>query len=149
VPRKPKFTRIPKVSDLMLAGVPPEALATYAAIADHTNNKSGLAWPSMRRVGQIIGRSTRTVSRHVHKLVECGVLELVERRRHKGRFSSYLFKVDFIATSGHERPLGKRGPIYRGTKRIMNTPNPPQESQEEHRRREAAERRAGYEWLFE
>ena len=35
-----RFTRIPKVHDLVLAGVPTEVIPTYCALADHTNNKT-------------------------------------------------------------------------------------------------------------
>jgi hypothetical protein len=37
-----RFTRIPKVHDLILAGVPPEVILTYCALADHANNRTGL-----------------------------------------------------------------------------------------------------------
>jgi hypothetical protein len=52
-----RFTRIPKVSDLIMAGVPTEAIATYAALADHANNKSGLCWPRMETLARRLSRS--------------------------------------------------------------------------------------------
>ncbi len=42
MPAKPKFTRIPKMRDLMEAGVPAEAIPTYCALTDYANNKTGL-----------------------------------------------------------------------------------------------------------
>jgi hypothetical protein len=33
-----RFTRIPKVHDLILAGIPTEAIPTYCALADYSNN---------------------------------------------------------------------------------------------------------------
>ena len=47
MPAKPKFTRIPKVRDLIEAGVPAEAIPTYCALTDYANNKTGLCWPKM------------------------------------------------------------------------------------------------------
>ena len=166
-----RFTRIPKVHDLILAGVPTEAIPTYCALTDHANNKTGLCWPKMETLARTLGRSVRTVQRHLHLLKECGLIEFVERRRHKGRFSSYLYKVLHITrtTTGHGRRAVRGDPIYRRTKRSVTPPNsPPMEGygwlfgrdgdpeaeeeyknyQEQGRRREAARRREGYEWLF-
>jgi len=172
VPAKPKFTRIPKIEELVLAGVPTEAIPIYCALSDYANNKSGLCWPKMETLAKTLGRSVRTVQRHLHLLRELGLIEFVERRRHKGRFSSYLYKVVHIvrtATTGHGRRVRKGGPIYKGTKRSVRPPNsPPREGyswlfgtgedpagEEEHKRernrrrsKESQERKEGYEWLF-
>src|SRR5215203_2124131 len=135
VPQKPKFTRIPKVEALILAGVPTEAIPTYCALSDYANNKSGLCWPKMETLANTLGRSVRTVQRHLHLLKECGLIEFVERRRNSGRFSSYLYKViHIVRTTGHGRRAVRRDPIYRRTKRSVTPPNsPPME---------------GYSWLF-
>jgi DNA-binding transcriptional ArsR family regulator len=170
VPAKPRFTRIPKVQDLAYAGVPTEVIPTYCCLADYTNNKSGLAWPKMETLAKTLGRSVRTVQRHLHLLRELGLIEFVERRRQSGRFSSYLYKVIHIArTTGHGRRAVKGDPIYRRTKRSVRPPNsPPKEgyswlfgrdgdpaAEEEHERerqerrsRESQERKEGYGWLF-
>ena len=145
MPKKPKFTRIPKTTDLISAGVPVEAIATYTCLADHANNRTGECWPSMGRLAEILGKSVRTVQRHLHALKECGLVEFVERRRHRGKFSSYLYRVLFFTrTTGHGRPVESRAPIYREHRRIMNNPKTPQKTREE----EAQRRREGYEWLF-
>jgi len=172
VPKKPKFTRIPKIEALVLAGVPTEAIPTYCALTDYANNKSGLCWPKMETLAKTLGRSVRTVQRHLHLLKECGLIEFVERRRHKGRFSSYLYKVIHIVrtTTGHGRRAVRGDPIYKRTKRSVTPPNsPPMEgyswlfgrggdpaAEQEHnrerneRRTKGSERRKeGYEWLFE
>src|SRR5215204_4241861 len=157
-----------KVQDLAYAGVPTEAIPTYCALSDYANNKSGLCWPKMETLAKTLGRSVRTVQRHLHLLKELGLIEFVERRRHKGRFSSYLYKVIHIVrtTTGHGRRLVRGDPIYRRTKRSVTPPNsPPMEGyswlfgrgvepagEEEHnkrRSRESQERKEGYEWLFE
>jgi DNA-binding transcriptional ArsR family regulator len=170
VPQKPKFTRIPKVEALVLAGVPTEAIPTYCALSDYSNNKSGLCWPKMETLAKTLGRSVRTVQRHLHLLKELGLIEFVERRRHKGRYSSYLYKViHIVRTTGHGRRLVRGSPNIRRTKRSVRPPNsPPREGyswlfgrdedpagEEEHirerqekRSRESQERKEGYEWLF-
>jgi DNA-binding transcriptional ArsR family regulator len=171
VPHKPKFTRIPKVEALVLAGVPAEAIPTYCALSDYANNKSGLCWPKMETLAKTLGRSVRTVQRHLHLLKELGLIEFVERRRQSGRFSSYLYKViHIVRTTGHERRLVRGSPNIRRTKRSVTPPNSPprdgygwlfgrgedpaaeeahKREQKERRSRESEERRDGYEWLFE
>jgi DNA-binding transcriptional MocR family regulator len=117
-----KFTRIPKVNDLISAGVPIEAIPTYCCLADHANNKTGLCWPKMETLAQILNRSVRTIQRHLHLLRSLGLIEFVERRRHKGRFSSYLYRVlHIVGTTGHTRPVEHRSLYKRRTKQSVNT----------------------------
>src|SRR5215216_2557602 len=122
-----KFTRIPKVEALVLAGVPTEAIPTYCALSDYANNKSGLCWPKMETLAKTLGRSMRTVQRHLHLLKVLGLIEFVERRRNSGRFSSYLYKViHIVRTTGHERRLVSGNPNIRRTKRSVTPPIAPQ-----------------------
>jgi predicted transcriptional regulator len=149
MPQKPRFTRIPKVEALVLAGVPTEAIPTYCALADYANNKSGLCWPKMETLAKTLGRSVRTVQRHLHLLKELGLIEFVERRRNSGRFSSYLYRVlHIVRTTGHGRRVEGRSLYRERTKRLSNYQKST-ESKEERRQREAKRRREGYEWLFE
>jgi DNA-binding transcriptional MocR family regulator len=165
-----KFTRIPKVHELVSAGVPAEAIPTYCALADHANNRTGECYPKMETLAKTLKRSVRTIQRHLHLLRERGVIEFVERRRNRGRFSSYLYRVVHITrTTGHGRRVEKGAPIYKRTKRSVTPPDsPPKEAfnwlfgkernpeaeqehknhQEQRRGREAQRRREGYEWLF-
>jgi hypothetical protein len=127
-------------------GVPTEVIPTYCALTDYANNRTGKCFPKMETLASTLNRSVRTIQRHIHLLVSLGLIELLERRRYKGRFSSYLYRVLHIArTTGHGRQVKRRTPIYRGTKREMNTPISPQKKREE----EARRRREGYEWLFD
>jgi DNA-binding transcriptional ArsR family regulator len=144
-----KFTRMPKTEELIEAGVPTYAIGTLCVLSDHANSKSGLCWPSMNRLARILGCSVRTVQRHLHVLKDKGLLEFVERRRNRGRYSSYLYRVlHIVRTTGHGRRVGGRF-LYKGrTKDTLNSAKP-QESREERRQREAKRRREGYEWLFE
>jgi DNA-binding transcriptional ArsR family regulator len=167
---KRRFTRIMKVQDLAYAGVPTEAIPTYCALSDYANNKTGLCWPKMETLAKTLGRSVRTIQRHLHLLRELGLIEFVERRRQSGRFSSYLYKVVHIVhTTGHGRRLVRGSPNIRRTKRFVIPPNsPPMEgyswlfgkdgdpaAEEEHkternerRSRESEERKEDYQWLF-
>ena len=166
---KPKFTRIPKVQQLIAAGVPTEAIPTYCALADHANNKTGLCWPKMETLAKILNRSVRTIQRHLHLLRECGLIEFVERRRYKGKFSSYLYRILFHATTGHGKPVGATSPNIRRTRQGRTPPKSPTKSvtdgyewlfgddttqqvpdQEQKQKREAEvnRRRDGFEWLF-
>jgi Helix-turn-helix domain len=166
-----KFTRIPKVNDLVFQGVPTEVIPTYCALADYANNKTGLCWPKMETLAHTLNRSVRTIQRHLHLLKELGLIVFVDRRRQQGRFSSYLYRVlHIVRTTGHGRRAVRGGPIYKRTKRSVIPPNsPPTEgygwlfsqrrdltAEQEHERernerrsRESEERKESYEWLFE
>jgi DNA-binding transcriptional ArsR family regulator len=149
VAAKQRFTRIPKTSELICAGVPTEVIPTYCALADYTNNKTGLCWPKMETLASTLGRSVRTVQRHLHVLKSKGLVEFVERRRNRGRYSSYLYRVVHIVrtTTGHGRRVGSGSLYIERTKRLSNSPKTT-ESKEERKQREAKRRREGYEWLF-
>ena len=144
--KKPKFTRIPKTADLTSRGVPTEVIPTYCALTDYAHNRTGKCWPSMQRLALTLNRSVRTIQRHLHLLKELGLIEFLERRRYKGRFSSYLYRVVHITlTTGHTRPAEKPHPNRDRTKHSLNTPKPPIKTREEMSRR----RKEGYEWLFQ
>jgi hypothetical protein len=151
VPAKPKFTRIPKMRDLMEAGVPAEAIPTYCAITDYANNKTGLCWPKMETLANTLGRSVRTVQRHLHLLKELGLVEFVERRRLRGRYSSYVYRVLHImrTTTGHGGRVASK--LKRLTKPRLSTETPKAQDYDRQgeRKRQAKRRREGFEWLFE
>jgi hypothetical protein len=152
-----KFTRIPKIEHLIGCGVPAEVIPTYCCLADYSNNKSGLCWPKMETLARTLNRSVRTVQRHLHLLKEKGLIEFVERRRHKGRFSSYLYRVLHITkTTGHGKRMAGRSLYKRRTKSSLNSPREQISAiDKEHREQTIKQRRAeehrkrGYEWFFE
>ena len=154
---KARFTRIPKVEHLIASGVPTEVIPTYCCLADYSNNKSGLCWPKMETLARTLNRSVRTVQRHLHLLKDRGLIEFVERRRHKGRFSSYLYRVLHITkTTGHGKRMAGRGLYRRRTKGFQNSPREQISAIDKERReqtikqRRAEEhRKQGYEWFFE
>jgi predicted transcriptional regulator len=144
-----RFTKVPKVHELVSTGVPAEVIPTYCALADHANNKTGLCWPKMETMAKTLGRSVRTVQRHLYLLRERGLIEFCERRRYKGRFSSYLYKVvHIVRTTGHGRRVEGRS-LYRERTKVLSNSAQPEESMEEKREREAKRRREGYDWLFD
>ncbi len=155
MPKSTRFSRLPKVEYLRARGCPVEVLPTLQVLSDHANNSSGLCWPSMSRLAAILGRSTRTLQRHIHELVRLGLVELVERRRWRGRYSSYTYRVMHIvelirrkkagSTTGHAGPVGEAIPYKERTRHSRTPPKSPSETKEEQRRR----RRQGYEWLFD
>jgi DNA-binding transcriptional ArsR family regulator len=145
---KQKFTRMPKTEGIMEAGVPAYTIGTLCVLSDHANSKNGLCWPSMNRLARILGCSVRTVQRHLHVLKDKGLLEFVERRRNRGRYSSYLYRVlHIVRTTGHGRRVEGRSLYRERTKGLPNSAKT-QESREERRQRQATRRREGYEWLF-
>ena len=151
-----KFTRIPKVNDLISAGVPIEAIPTYCCLADHANNKTGLCWPKMETLAQILNRSVRTIQRHLHLLRSLGLIEFVERRRHKGRFSSYLYRVlHIVATTGHRRQVESRPPNKGGTKPVPTPPKSPKNYEDyafffgDTETRQADQYQEQYAWFFQ
>jgi DNA-binding transcriptional ArsR family regulator len=159
VAARSKFTRIPKISDFMLAGVPAQVIPTYCALADYTNNTTGLCWPRMETLARRLSRSPRTIQRHLHLLKEKGLIEFVERKRDwHGRFGAYVYRVVHIAAvaarkgrdtrSGRARRTNKKkattgqgGRVAsnkRPTKPNQDTPLPPTKDFKD-----------GYEWLFD
>ncbi len=152
-----RFTRIPKVEHLIASGVPAEVIPTYCCLADYSNNKSGLCWPKMETLARTLNRSVRTVQRHLHLLKEKGLIEFVERRRHKGRFSTYLYRVLHITkTTGHGKRLAGRSLYKRRTKSSLNSPKEQISAlDKEHREQTIKARKGeqhtkrGYEWFFE
>ncbi len=155
MPKSTPFTRTPKVSYLIERGCPVELLPTYFALSDHAGNVSGTCWPSMARLAAILGRSTRTIQRHIHTLQALGLIEIVERRRWRGRYSSYTYRVMHFAelirrkkagsTTGHGRPVEEGAPYKKERKRYEHPLKTPPIRGEEGAKR----RREGYSWLFD
>src|SRR3569832_1536013 len=128
--------------DLVKAGVTAEAIPTYCALTDYSIIKTGLCWPKMETIAKTLGRSVRTVQRHLHLLKELGLVEIVERRRLRGRYSSYLYRVLHImrTATGHGQRVASI--LKKRTKPSLSTKAPKtanQDSQE--RKKRAAERR--------
>src|SRR3712207_4554176 len=116
------YTTLFRSQSLIDQGVPTEVIPTYCALTDYSNNKSGLCWPKMETIAKTLNRSVRTIQRHVHLLASLGLIELLERRRHKGRFSSYLYRVSHITrTTGHGRRVAAPVLYMKRTKSSLNS----------------------------
>ncbi len=135
----------PKVHTLVRAVVPAEATPTYCALVDYSDNRTGQCWPQMATLAKTLGRSVRTIQRHLHLLRQKGLVAFVERRRNRRRFSSYLYTILHVSlfrtsTTGHGRSAVKQHSINKEHKRSFNGSQNTQESREEQRKREAARR---------
>ncbi len=142
-----KFTRIPKVFDLIAQGVVPEMVPTLCALTDYADNRTGLAFPKMLTLAKTLGKSTRTIQRHLHTLQALGLIEFVERRRDtQGRFGSYVYKVLHIISSAPSktRTTGHRSRVahIKRTKQRKNTPS-------DSPKRSERSVKKGYKWLFD
>ncbi len=93
-----RFTAVPKTRDLIGAGVPAAAIPTYNALADHANNTTGECWPMMETLARILGRTAKTIQRHLRLLEEAGLVVVLERRRDgKGRYLGFKFRLPHLA----------------------------------------------------
>jgi predicted transcriptional regulator len=139
-----------------------ELIPTYCALADYANKK-GYCYPSMETLARTLNCSVRTIQRHIKELAEKGLIEIVKRRRIKGKLSTYLYKIVHIAhmySTGHRRQVDRTSRFPRKSKKSrrntkdrtrqnFNTPCSPPLSEEEKRKSEDKRRYEGYEFLFE
>ena len=90
-----RYTELPKTYELVFQlGIRPELIYTYAALSDFANNKTGECYPQMRTIAGLLGRSVRTVQRHLHELQDFGLVEFVQRLRDdSGRYRGYLYRI--------------------------------------------------------
>jgi hypothetical protein len=86
------------------SALPPGLKVTCGALALFADAHGGSIYPSLARVGWLIGKSERQVRSDIAALVDCGVLiELTPRQGGRGRTT--LFRLDATA-------LPKREPFY-------------------------------------
>lgn len=125
---KRRFTRTPKMQELVDCGVPLRAVPVYHALADHADNRTGRTIVSVEVVASILKVCRRTVERHIAALEAAGVIKRQRQRRTKrGRFSSCLcvvisFALFTVRQPARDRPRRERRP---STKRYVSTPKSP------------------------
>ena len=84
------------------------------ALADHANS-DGECWPSMKRIAERSDISARHVSRAINELIDLGLVEKANRRRHGGQYRGWDYRLNVQrtpasggpprpVTSGHGRP---------------------------------------------
>jgi hypothetical protein len=102
------------------------------ALADHANG-DGECWPSMKRIADRSDISARHVSRAINELVDLGLVEKANRRRHGGQYRGWDYRLNIQqtpATSGHGRPVtsghGRPSPADTGVRS-----EPPENRKEE------------------
>ncbi|MDP9479247.1 MAG: helix-turn-helix domain-containing protein [Actinomycetota bacterium] len=163
-----RWTAVPKTRDLIGAGVPAAAIPTYNALADHANSTTGECWPMMETLARILGRTAKTIQRHLRILEEAGLVVILERRRDgKGRFLGFRFRLPHLARAAariRERRERNKA-AYELKKKQRQEANEARRqrrsegkeasasssghSPEDARRERAQDRRRGYEWLFD
>jgi biotin operon repressor len=80
------------------------------AIADHANG-DGYCWPSMGRIGRMVGLSLRQVSNHVTALEAAGLVVKAERRRHAGQLRGWTYHVPFDRPKQQEQAATTGSPL--------------------------------------
>jgi predicted transcriptional regulator len=71
---KDRVVHIDKDGLRALLSLGPSDVKLYFAVCEHANTQDGIAWPSYHRLGEILGRTRRTVQRGVRALQELGLL---------------------------------------------------------------------------
>ena len=77
-------------------GLDPTAKLILLAIADHINDSTGYAWPSMQRLAEVAGIDRRNVVRWILKLESDG--HIIVDRTHPGRANGYRLTCDARVT---------------------------------------------------
>ena len=100
-------------------------LKTHAALVDLYNPHTGYAWPSIAKLAEITGYSTRQVQRAIKRLIELGYL-IVRRGGGRGRANEY------IPTEPSEERVTSAPPHQRlQFKKIQTQPQNPQQKRQE------------------
>ncbi len=135
-----RWTAVPKTRDLIGAGVPAAAIPTYNALADHANSMTGECWPMMETLARILGRTAKTIQRHLRILEEAGLVETLERRRDgRGRFLGFRFRLPHLARAAAR--IQERRERNRAAYELKKKER--REANEARRRRRAEGRNAG------
>jgi len=81
------------------------------ALADHANS-DGECWPSMKRIAQLTGVSSRQVSTHIVALEALGYVTKGNRRRYAGQLRGWEYRVNLRnnTTSGSTLPVASGSP---------------------------------------
>ena len=61
-------------NEIFLLGLSPSELAVYCYLRRCENQKTHQCWPSYKTIGEAVGMCSNTVSRHVKKLEERGLI---------------------------------------------------------------------------
>lgn len=165
-----KFTRVQRADQLIPqlkeAGVGLHVLPTYVAICDHADNSTGVAYPSITRLAEIVGVCRRTIERHVKQLSDAGIILKSEQRRqwhhrqrvHRGRFGVCRYAVVAVAFFSRKKPV-RHGSCTASDSRTKPYDKPPNNPPKSRRKRNQSNNsppakdkvdfKEGYEWFFQ
>jgi len=89
----------------------PTAKLVLMALADHAN-ADGECWPSMNRISELTGISSRQVSTHIVALEDLGYVTKGDRRRWQGQLRGWEYHVNLRkdTTSGSTLPVTSGSP---------------------------------------
>lgn len=79
----------------------PDAVAVYCAFRRYADFDTGVCWPSIDRVADDLGKSRRTVQRHLRSLVAIGAVA-VDSGKDTGSSSRYQFPRQRFPTGGYD-----------------------------------------------
>ena len=128
------FTRVPNYEELTTAGVPHYAMSTYLALSRYADNTTGICWPKQETIAHHLGVTTRTVSNHVALLIKLGLVEILDRRRIRGKLNSYRYRVlHFLKLATRKKARSKkRSSTRNGIQQENSVPNKRRTTQKEH-----------------
>lgn len=75
-------------------------LHVLVMLGKYRNAKTGTCMPAMDRIAADLGISRRTVQKHINKLIVCGYVVAIGRRRDNGGWSSNSYTLLFPAMPG-------------------------------------------------
>lgn len=73
-------------------------------VAAHISKKTGTAWPSIRRIADILRIDARNVRRSLRKLENAGYLETAKRANEKGRQTSNAYRLRGVSSDHPSTP---------------------------------------------
>ena len=130
------------------------------ALADHAN-ADGECWPSMKRIAERSDISPRHVSRAIDELIDLGLVEKSNRRRHGGQYRGWDYRIlvqrtpasignQVPLTSGHGRPApadtGVRSEPSENHQEESIAATPPEKSAKKDELFEAVAAACGIDW---
>ena len=84
------------VREVWKLDLPPTEKLVLLAIADFSNDKKGIAWPSQTTIARKTGYSRQTVNRAIKRLCARGVL-VSSKRSAEGKSTSNVYRINIVA----------------------------------------------------
>lgn len=84
------------VREVWKLNLPPTEKFVLLAIADFSNDKKGIAWPSQNTIANKTGYSRQTVNRAIKRLCAKGVL-VSSKQSAEGKSTSNVYRINIVA----------------------------------------------------